>query len=59
MIAHHCNADGCDTWRRADAYTSCRMLAVQDGDDQLHFCGWDCPLRYGAHAEPEKVIEDA
>lgn len=24
---------------------------------ELHFCGWDCALRYAGNVEPEETIE--
>jgi hypothetical protein len=32
------------------------VVSVRDGND-LHFCGWDCVIRYGATMEPEEVID--
>lgn len=31
-------------------------VLADDGPD-LHFCGWDCVLRYAATIQPEQVIE--
>jgi hypothetical protein len=32
------------------------LTVTQFEDAQLHFCGWDCVLRFAATKEPEIVI---
>lgn len=45
----------CDAWTRAGHRHG--FLEVDQGDgDVLHFCGWDCALRYGATKEPTVAV---
>jgi hypothetical protein len=32
------------------------LLTIAGDGDELHFCGWDCVLRFAAGKEPEKVF---
>lgn len=32
------------------------MLTVTGNGEHLHFCGWDCVLRYAGAKEPETVV---
>jgi hypothetical protein len=35
----------------------CFLTVTGDAQPTLHFCGWDCVLRYAGTIEPEEVIE--
>ena len=52
-LAMHC--DSCDTWARG-ALTRGFLKVNWDGR-KLHFCGWDCLLRYGAGQTPHTTWE--
>lgn len=48
--AWHCDADGCDTWSRnplAHDFIKCNC-----DDSVLHFCSWDCVLRFAGSKHP-------
>lgn len=32
-----------------------RFLTLTGWSNPMHFCGWDCVLKYGAKIEPETV----
>ena len=52
-----CDAPDCDTWQRGTQPEG--WLEVQrfgEGID-LHFCGWECVIRYGAQHEPPTIRE--
>ena len=53
--AWHCDRQGCDTWTRAGYRHGFVKVLTGDGD-VLHFCGWDCALRYGATKEPTVAV---
>ena len=33
------------------------IFVTETGTSALHFCGWDCILRYAGERPPEEVIE--
>jgi hypothetical protein len=52
----YCDGPDCErSVSEAAARAPGNLLTIEDGD-QLHFCGWDCVLRYAAAKEPEQVI---
>jgi hypothetical protein len=53
----HCDGPDCDRHVRTLQTSPPMFLVVNEhaGPD-LHFCGWDCVLRYAATKEPEIVI---
>jgi len=61
--AYYCDGPDCERHARTAApppHMPGHMLVVleqhDNGRDELHFCGWDCVLRYAAAKEPEQVI---
>ena len=53
--AWHCDRTGCDAWTRGGHRHG--FLEVDQGDgDVLHFCGWDCAMRYGAMKQPTVAV---
>jgi hypothetical protein len=32
------------------------LIVAEDADHELHFCGWDCILKYAAEKPPEEVV---
>lgn len=51
--ALHCDGPHCDTWTK-DPYI---FITIKRSDvtEELHFCLWDCVLRYSAQFEPTEV----
>ena len=55
--AWHCDRDGCDTWSRSGFKHG--FIQVYDGTEPvLHFCCWDCILKYAARFAPLEVIDN-
>lgn len=59
---YHCDGPDCERHvqtRRDYALMFFTLIEHGDsGNDQtLHFCGWDCILRYAGTKEPEEVVE--
>jgi len=53
----HCDGPECDRHVRTAGTRPTTFLAVAaTGEPTLHFCGWDCVLRFAASKEPETVI---
>jgi hypothetical protein len=52
---YHCDGPDCERNWAGTAHAEHGLSVVGKGWD-LHFCGWDCVLRYGATIEPEEVI---
>ena len=50
-----CDGPGCDTWERGPEWPG--WLLVEAAGGNLHFCGWECCIRYGAHQTPPITIE--
>jgi hypothetical protein len=56
--AFHCDATGCDTWVRENALPDdAGFLTVDWGSRILHFCSWDCTLKFGAAITPNWTME--
>jgi hypothetical protein len=54
---YHCDGPDCERNWSQSAYLALEMPTVTHaGPHALHFCGWDCLLRYAATKEPETVI---
>ena len=51
----YCDGPECERHVRTAALRS-PFLTVTEESKTLHFCGWDCILRYAAAKEPEIVI---
>lgn len=53
----HCDGPDCDRHVRTRRDSPPMFLTVHDDTaPDVHFCGWDCALRYAAQKEPETVI---
>jgi hypothetical protein len=54
----HCDGPDCERWcsQAAHRKPGGRFLTVTREWPALHFCGWDCVLRYAATMEPEVVV---
>ena len=54
----HCDGPACDTWAFYDMAQNSGFLSVFDGvfatlaTRVLHFCCWDCLLRYAGEQSP-------
>jgi hypothetical protein len=54
----YCDGPDCERHVRTGRRTCSHVfLTVTEQSYALHFCGWDCVLRYAAAKEPETVIE--
>jgi hypothetical protein len=53
----HCDGPGCERHvQTVEPRPRAGFVFISDGDDEFHFCGWDCVLRYASAFEPEVVI---
>lgn len=53
--AWHCDFEGCDTWTRHGYKHG--FLKVSDGSGRkLHFCSWDCNMKFSSKFEPVQVV---
>lgn len=53
----HCDGPDCERHvRTRQAAPPLFLTVTRDVDPDLHFCGWDCVLRYAGQIEPETVI---
>ena len=48
-----CDGPGCDTWTRGIGLDAWPILT-----GTLHFCTWDCILRFAASKTPTVVIDN-
>ena len=56
-IGWHCDLDSCDSWTRHGYKHG--FLKIKDGpSSELHFCSWDCILKFSAKFDPVQVITD-
>ena len=55
--AAHCDGPSCDSWSRSP-FTTGFLEVWQAKDHVMHFCSWDCVLRYGAFKTPTEVISN-
>ena len=53
--AHHCDTEGCDTWSRVPKKHGFLKITGQGGN-ALHFCSWDCVLKYSARFAPLETV---
>jgi hypothetical protein len=54
-----CNGPDCDRHVKSMKVRPPVFLSVSDPSDErgdLHFCGWDCALRFAGQKEPETLI---
>lgn len=57
-MAMHCDGPECNAWV-VSGWLADGWLTVSEwgeGDSNLHFCYWDCLLKYGASKEPIEVV---
>ena len=54
----YCDGPDCERHARTLARRplSGFILVTEDGAATLHFCGWDCVLKYAAAKPPEEVV---
>ena len=60
---YHCDGPDCERHASTAApppHMPFHFLVIlaehANGRDELHFCGWDCVLRYAGAKEPETII---
>ncbi len=55
----HCDGPDCERHASEAAHREPggRFITATGDGPTLHFCGWDCVLRYAGTKEPEQVIE--
>lgn len=59
----HCDGPACDTWASPSMATNAGFLTVFDGvypayaELVVHFCSWDCALRYAAMQSPLDQVQ--
>jgi hypothetical protein len=57
---HHCDGPECQHHARVLAVLGRApvgfMTVTAHEEPDLHFCGWECVLRYAAQIEPDLVI---
>jgi hypothetical protein len=60
---YRCDAEGCPHHVVTEQRHPPTMLVINeafftgpDESTELHFCGWDCVLRFAARLEPTEVI---
>lgn len=52
-----CDGPDCNSWSLdMDLFLTVKRSVMTD---ELHFCLWDCVLRYAAQFEPTEIIEVA
>lgn len=55
--AYHCDADDCDSWtyhKRKHGF----LTITGQGPGELHFCSWDCVLKFSAKFEPMDIYSE-
>lgn len=53
----HCDGPECERHMRTTKAKPRMFLTVtRDIDPTMHFCGWDCALRYAAAREPTVYV---
>lgn len=55
--AWHCDERGCDTWSRSPYTVGFLKISPARGME-LHFCCWDCVLKYAATKTPLEVMSN-
>lgn len=57
-----CNGPDCEHWHETQYPISGVFILVREPGDtgiaptELHFCSWDCVLRFAGQIEPSEVI---
>jgi hypothetical protein len=52
----YCDGPECERHIRTAMLRSSFLTVTERNESPLHFCGWDCTLRYAAAKEPEILI---
>lgn len=55
--AYHCDADDCDAWTFRRKHNGFLTVHGQ-GVGALHFCSWDCVLKFSAKFEPMEIMSE-
>lgn len=59
----HCDGPACETWAKPNMAHDSGFLTVMDGvyynhaEFFLHFCSWDCMMKYAAFKQPLDRID--
>lgn len=54
---YHCDGPDCERqWGERAHRELDNPVITNTGWGSLHFCGWDCVLKYAAAKEPEEII---
>jgi hypothetical protein len=55
---YHCDGPDCERSASdaAQREVGGRFLTITGYGPTLHFCGWDCVLRYAGRIEPETIV---
>lgn len=51
-----CDGPECERFVQTTRMHPELFITVSEDGDELHFCGWDCVLRFAATKEPETVV---
>lgn len=56
--AMHCDGPSCNAWTRTqvEGWVTTAEFPLQRGCS-LHFCSWDCCIKYGSLREPMTVVQ--
>ena len=54
-----CDRPDCDTWMAATGMFFIQVVEATDPNNPMHFCTWDCLLKFASHIEPTEVIPNA
>jgi hypothetical protein len=53
----HCDGPECERHvQTADTRPPVFLTVTEDVDSDLHFCSWDCVLRFAAEKPPAEVV---
>lgn len=52
----HCDCEDCEIHVRTAGLRPPTFLTVSEDDDELHFCSWDCVLKFAATKPPMETI---
>lgn len=55
---YYCDGPDCEREWRKQAHRELEMPVITNAGPTLHFCGWDCVLKFAATKEPEIIVED-
>lgn len=54
--AYHCDGEDCDSWTYHKKNHDFLTVKGQGGG-ALHFCSWDCILKFSAKFEPINILD--